>query len=483
MTGGGGPADPTLAEAFRSALLNQGVLALLIFAILAIGWVACRELLPARARIRLSARQHALAAEPAGRRIIRVGFGILWVFDAILQGQPGMPGGLASQVIAPTTDGSPGWVRHLVQWGSAGWSHHPVQDAAAAVWIQLGIGVWLLAAARGRASRAAGLACAGWGLVVWIFGESLGGVLAPGLSVLTGGPGAAALYAVAGVLIALPERAWANTGLGRGWLRLLGAGLAGAALLQAWPGRGYWQGTAGGKPGPLTDMARSMASASQPPFLARLVTGFGDLAAAHGFAVNLVAVVLLAAGAAALLSGLPVARGPAVAALTVFCIADWVLVQDLGFFGGLGTDPNSMVPLVLLLAGGYAAAQPVRARVGGRHVLTAAVPVEREPAPPESAPPESALPVPALADSAVPGSGESGQQPRDRVARRLRIAAGTASASAVVTLWAAVVVLLGAAPMAAAAMQRTGPPARATASHQLASGLAPANVPVQHQCQ
>jgi cytochrome oxidase Cu insertion factor (SCO1/SenC/PrrC family) len=33
----------------------------------------------------------------------------------------------------------------------------------------------------------------------------------------------------------------------------------------------------------------------------------------------------------------------------------WVLVQDLGFLGGVGTDPNSMIPTVLLIAAGYLA--------------------------------------------------------------------------------------------------------------------------------
>ena len=42
----------------------------------------------------------------------------------------------------------------------------------------------------------------------------------------------------------------------------------------------------------------------------------------------------------------------------VFCLADWVLVQDLGFLGGLGTDPNSMIPLILLFSAGYLALVP-----------------------------------------------------------------------------------------------------------------------------
>jgi hypothetical protein len=50
------------------------------------------------------------------------------------------------------------------------------------VWIQVGIGVWLLAASRGALSRLAGLLSVGWGLVVWAFGESFGGIFAPGLT-------------------------------------------------------------------------------------------------------------------------------------------------------------------------------------------------------------------------------------------------------------------------------------------------------------
>ena len=29
----------------------------------------------------------------------------------------------------------------------------------------------------------------------------------------------------------------------------------------------------------------------------------------------------------------------------MLCLADWVLVEDLGFLGGVGTDPNTMVPI------------------------------------------------------------------------------------------------------------------------------------------
>ena len=79
---------------------------------------------------------------------------------------------------------------------------------------------------------------------------------------------------------------------------------------------------------------------------------------------------MLAATGLAFLSGRRAVIRPALAAFAVFCLADWVLVEDFGFLGGLGTDPNSMIPMALLAAGGWlaltrhrrrAAAQPAKA--------------------------------------------------------------------------------------------------------------------------
>ena len=215
----------------------------------------------------------------------------------------------------PAADGSPGWVRGLVDFAAKGWTYHPVSAAAAAVWIQVGIGIWLLTAARGPWSRLGGLASVGWGLAVWIFGEAFGGIFAPGLSWLFGAPGAALLYAVAGALIALPDRAWTGRRLGRAVLAGTGVFLAGMALLQAWPGRGFWSGTAGRQPGNLASMVQGMAQASQPGFLSSWLHGFGTVAAAHGFAVNLIVVVALAAAGLALASGQRAVLRPAVGLL------------------------------------------------------------------------------------------------------------------------------------------------------------------------
>ncbi len=275
--------DPTVVAAFKAALVHQGLIALLIFVLLGLAWITIRAGLPAAVAPSDTAQAAAPArAEPAWRRLLRIGFGALWIFDGILQAQPKMAVGLPSQVIAPTAASSPSWVQHVVNWAGTTWSYHPMQAGAAAVWIQVGIGIWLVAAARGPLSRLAGLASVGWGLVVWVFGESFGGIFAPGLTWLFGAPGAAAIYAVAGALIALPERAWPSRRVGRLTTAGTGLFLVGMAVLQAWPGRGFWQGTAHGQPGTLAGMTHSMAQTPQPGFLSAWINAFTAFDQAHG---------------------------------------------------------------------------------------------------------------------------------------------------------------------------------------------------------
>jgi cytochrome oxidase Cu insertion factor (SCO1/SenC/PrrC family) len=450
--------NSTLVAAFRAALLHQGIYVLLIFAILAVAWVSAREWLrPAR-------KARPVTPEPAWRELLRISFGVIWIFDGLLQAQPDMAGGLPSQAIEPTAASSPTWVQHLVNWAGTSWSYHPIQAGAAAVWVQLGIGVWLIAAPRGSWSRLAGLASVAWGLVVWMFGEAFGGIFAPGLTWLFGAPGAVLFYCAAGVLIALPERSWRSPRIGRAVLSVLGVFFIGMAVLQAWPGRGFWQGTLHGKQGTLTGMVSSMASTSQPAFLEAWVRSFASFTAAHGFAVNLFVVIALAAIGAVLLSaGLPEAGlpGPApwllratVIATVLLCLADWVLIEDFGFFGGIGTDPNSMIPMALVIVGGYLALRPAPA--------PAAAPAAEPAAVPEPVAPEAAA-QPATATAAEPTTAQpAAAQPARRGWRaqpvRLAKAFGAAGTGVVVAIWAIAIVVVGAAPLALASANRNASP-------------------------
>ena len=445
--------DPTVVAAFHAALGHQGLIALLIFAVLSVAWVSVRG--PGAARGAVSASRSAVG-EPAGHQVLRIGFGLLWLLDGILQAQPSMAAGMPSQVIEPTAASSPAWVQHLVNWAGTTWSYHPIQAGAATVWIQAGLGLWLLAAPRGTLSRLAGLASLGWGLVVWVFGESFGGIFAPGLTWLFGAPGAALVYCVAGALLALPERWWRTPRLGRAMLAGLGLFLIGMAVLQAWPGRGFWQGTASGQPGTLTGMIQSMAQTPQPGFIASLVSGFGTFVRQDGFAVNLVAVIALTGIGVAFLVARPAALQPATVAFVVLCVADWVLIEDFGFFGGLGTDPNSMIPMALLAVAGYRA-------------VTAASPATAPAADPVPVgPPGPANPAEVLA------GGPDGHW-RDRLRPATLHRWLTAATFGTMTSLAAVgVIVLGAVPMAAA--QAT--PAASTILAEAVDGSAtPINAP------
>jgi len=199
-------------------------------------------------------------------------------------------------------------------------------------------------------------------------------------------------------------------------------------------------------------MISSMASTPQPSFISHWVADFAAFTAAHGFAVNLFAVIALAAIGAGLLSadlpevGLPgpppwLLRATLIATI-VLCLADWVLIEDFGFFGGLGTDPNSMIPMALVVVAGYLALSPAPAPV--------AEPATAEPAAaaePATAEPATTEPAP------VPRRGGWQAQPL-----RLVRAFGAAGTGVVVVIWAIAIVVLGAAPMALAQANRNASP-------------------------
>jgi len=469
MNSGLSPSDPTLVAAFRSALLHQGGIALLMLVFLGLIWATARTWRTPAATAKGAGDR---TAEARGRRLLRVGFGALWIFDGILQAQPKMAGGLATQVIEPIAAASPAWVQHLVNWGGTAWSYHPIEAGAAAVWIQVGIGAWLIVASRGAWSRLAGLASVGWGLVVWVFGESFGGIFAPGLSWLTGAPGGVLVYVAAGALIALPEGAWRSPRLGRLLLAGLGLFFIGMAVLQAWPGRGFWEGRVHGAAGTLAGMVQTMSATPQPRFLSSLLASFGSFATRAGFAVNLFVVIALAAAGAIFLTGRPRLVRYAVWFGIAFCLADWVLVQDLGFLGGLGTDPNSMIPLILLFSAGYLTLSPAPHEVTVPAVATAAEETAEAGGAGASTGGAGASTGGAGgstggaggssgADEAAEGGGTAGWR-RVRPAALGRAVAG-APARSVAAVGALAVILLGAAPMTAAAANRTADPILALA--------------------
>jgi cytochrome oxidase Cu insertion factor (SCO1/SenC/PrrC family) len=110
-------------------------------------------------------------------------------------------------------------------------------------------------------------------------------------------------------------------------------------------------------------MVQGMAQTPQPGLNATMVRAFGQFDAAHGWAVNLFVVMALALVGAGIFAAKPRVTRWAVLAGVVLCLADWVLIEDLGFFGGVGTDPNSMIPMALIFVAGYLAITRLPAEV------------------------------------------------------------------------------------------------------------------------
>jgi cytochrome oxidase Cu insertion factor (SCO1/SenC/PrrC family) len=213
-------------------------------------------------------------------------------------------------------------------------------------------------------------------------------------------------------------------------------------------------------------MIKNMEGTPQPHALESVVSWFGNFTAAHGFAVNLVAVLALALVGA----GLSVAavRGDArlariaVIAGAAFCLADWVLIEDFGFLGGLGTDPNSMIPFILLFTAGYLGLAPATARAPATATAAAGGVPEVEVTDAGGPGPGAGAPAPGTDDEVeVPSggsSGPSGGRPRaGRLPVLLRAFAG-APMAVVAAVGALGVILVGAAPMAVASVNRTADP-------------------------
>ena len=179
--------NPAIVSAFQAALLHQGLIVLLILALVAMAWNVQRAAQLRRAQRRRSGPALTTSPtplrrpEPAGRRLLRVSFGLIWVFDGILQAQISMPLGLAPQVVQPATAGSPGWVQHLVNAGTTVWNYHPVTAAAGS---RVGPGRDRALVAR-RRHAATGRAWPGWpaspgGWWSGCSGNPSGGFSAPG---------------------------------------------------------------------------------------------------------------------------------------------------------------------------------------------------------------------------------------------------------------------------------------------------------------
>src|SRR5579875_2848967 len=99
MSSGLSANNPTVVAAFHAALVQQGLVALILLAIVLLVWNLLRANRLRALRAGREIEPVVLAPEPAARRLLRLFFGCLWVFDGLLQAQPSMPLGMVPDVV------------------------------------------------------------------------------------------------------------------------------------------------------------------------------------------------------------------------------------------------------------------------------------------------------------------------------------------------------------------------------------------------
>ena len=468
MNSGLSPANPALVAAFRSALLHQGAIALVLIAFLWLLWATARAW-----RLTTPGTKPEAGNRTAGPAVRGRGRGFRGGAGPAAAAPPEAAGRAAADRVRAALDPGRAAAGAAEDGGRAGLAGHRADRGGVAdlgpASGQLGRDYLVLPSrhgrrgvgvdpgryrrlARRRGARAVVQARRAGQRGLGARGVGVRGVVRRDLRARpeladrsTGGRAAVrgrrGAHRAAGRRLAEPAARAAAAGRHRAVLHRHGgaAGLARSRLLA-----GHHRGQAG-HPG---RHGSTMSTTPQPRVLSSLLSSFGSFAASNGFAVNLVVVIVLAAMGAIFLTGRPRLVRYAVWFGIVFCLADWVLVQDLGFLGGLGTDPNSMIPLILLFSAGYLALTPAPREAPATEAAPVAGSVQTRRM-------EGSTPSRRLAG----GVSGSGRWRRQALGGML----ATASARSVAAVAALAVILLGAAPMAAAAANRTADPILAQA--------------------
>jgi hypothetical protein len=271
---------------------------------------------------------------------------VLWIFDGVLQAQPSLfTANFFGMMLRMGQSEPPGWLWDLESRIEPFVTTHAWGCNLACAAVQLAVG---LAICWRPTTRAALGASVGWALVVWLFGESAGGLFSPGASALTGAPGAALLYALLAMLVWPPRE---NGAPHHNALRLA-PDLAWSCL---WLGTAALELDALNRSGFIVGSTLASVSYTAPPAFSSLDHAASAIAGGSGtrFAA-------LLAGTQIVISlgiWLPRARRPTLVLAIVAAVFFGVVGQNLGgiFSNGLtgilesgATDPGSGPILVLL---------------------------------------------------------------------------------------------------------------------------------------
>ncbi len=275
------------------------------------------------------------------RGLLAWGLGGLWLIDGLLQLQPLMATDFGRGYLTPLVHDQPQWLASVIRIGMYGWDLHPIVSDVVAAWLQISLGALILFGSQGRLRKLGLLASIVWGVVVWIFGEALGGLLAAP-SWLIGSPGPALLYvALAVLLLQAASSPWWGPGSHHRWARAIAGFWALAGVLQVLPADGWW------RPHALASYVHSMAAMPQPHLLSQLLEAWTGSLALYPQLWNAGLAAAWIGLAAYWAFGRPSRHGWWGTAAMTF--AGWMFGQDFGVLGGLGTDANSGLLLLLVL--------------------------------------------------------------------------------------------------------------------------------------
>ena len=290
---------------------------------------------------------------PAPRRdrdlqqTLRLLLATVWLMDAALQLQSVMftpgPDGF-SGMLHDAAAGNPSWIAHTITWNASLNAHQPILTNGIFSGVQFIIAFGI--AWRPTCRYALALSVM-WSVLVWWFGEGLGGVLTGAATPFGGGPGAVVYYALLAVVL-WPTRASGGDApfvaartLGVPTARALWASLWALLALLAVVGHGR-------SPLALHDLVAD-TSTGEPGWLLRIDRWSQAVLLHDGTTVAVLFALFCILVAASVYLRPAATQVVLVAAIVVFALV-WVAVENLGgVLTGSATDPNSGLLVILFV--------------------------------------------------------------------------------------------------------------------------------------
>lgn len=269
-------------------------------------------------------------------RFGQVALGLLWLADGALQFQPYMfDRTFITGVILPAGHGQPGIIGTPIAWMAHALEPHIIVFNAVAATLQILIGVGLLYRPTVKLSLLVSFV---WASCIWLAGEGLGMIFTGTASPLTGAPGAALLYLLAGFICWPVNDAARRARRDAAACRLWSVLWLGAAVL--------WLLPANDAAGSTHDAIATAPSGAR--WLSGILTSAAHGAAGRGTAIALAFAAVSAAVGASLLYRWH--TRPFLGLAIGVSAAYWVVGQGFGgVFTGQATDPGSG-PVMILIA-------------------------------------------------------------------------------------------------------------------------------------